>query len=294
MRTHESFAPRALDDAQSGGGKPSLLTVISGKGGVGKSTIAFNLAIAAGRSGMRTLLVDLDWQLGNLHILANVHARRSFENVISQPQSVSEALTPINDTVSLLASAAISGISMWPTADEVQFFFVNAADRLSRFDLMIVDTPSGISEQVAVAAALSDEVLITLNPELTALSAAYGQYKWLIGKAPEVSGSLLVNRASGAEEAREISKSFVALCARFLGRKPKVLGFLHEDRALVRAVARQRSVFAESPQPVIARQFSTLAGQVGERLFKNRTAAQRQGNAQRLTNNIEQSVDNRE
>ncbi len=294
MRDQERFTPRNLIDAQSSGAGPSMLTIVSGKGGVGKSTVAFNLAIAAGRSGMRTLLVDLDWQLGNLHILANVNATQSLSSVISQPQLVSEAITPVNDTVSLLASPAISGITMWPTSDELQLFFANTANQLSRFDLMIVDTPSGITEQIAAVADVSDEILITLNPELTTLSAAYSQYKWLTQKAPNVTGSLLVNRASGAEEAGDISKNFVALCARFLGSKPRALGFLQEDRALVRAVARQRSVFAESPQPVIARQFSILAGQMGERLFKTRTAAQRRLNAQRLTNNIEQTVDSRE
>lgn len=294
MRNQDRFRPRDLSAAQAGGSNPSLLTILSGKGGVGKSTIAFNLAIAAGRSGMRTLLIDLDWQLGTLHILANANATRNLGEVISQPQLVMEVITPINDAVSLIASPAISGITMWPTADEVQLFFINASDQLSRFDLIIVDTPSGISEQVAAVADVSDEILITLNPELTALSAAYSQFKWLTQKAPNVTGSLLVNRASGADEARDISKNFVALCARFLGRKPHALGFLQEDRALVRAVARQRSVFAESPQPIIARQFSMLAGQVAERLFKNRTVAQRQSNAQRLTNNIEQSVDSGE
>ncbi len=68
-----------------------------------------------------------------------------------------------------------------------------------------------VAEQVAAAASMSDAVLITLNPELTALSAAYGQYKWLTGKAPDVSASLLVNRVSGAEEAQEISKNFCRL-----------------------------------------------------------------------------------
>lgn len=294
MRDQERFLPRNLAAAQSSGAGPSMLTIVSGKGGVGKSTIAYNLAIATGRSGMRTLLVDLDWQLGNLHVLANVNATQGFGSVIGQPQLVAKAITKVNDSVSLLASPSISGITMWPTSDEFQLFFSNAASHLSRFDLIIVDTPSGITEQVAAVVDISDEILITLNPELTTLSAAYSQYKWLSQKVPKFSGSILVNRVSGADEAIDISKNFVALCARFLGSKPRALGFLQEDRAVVRSVVRQRSVFAESPQPIIARQFSILAGQIGERLFKNRTAAQRQVNAQRLTNNIEQSVDSRE
>lgn len=292
--THRRFAPRSLENASGGGDGPAMLTIVSGKGGVGKSVVAHNLAIATGRSGVRTLLVDLDWQFGNLHVLANAVVNYDLKQAVGSGGLNADSLTTIAERVSLLASASVDGLSPWPGPDELQALFISLAQRLPMFDLIIVDTPPGANDQLAAVAEVSDEMMLIVNPELSAISAAYAQYKWLFQKLPELTGSFLVNRVSGADEAQEIGKNFVALTARFLDRRPRPLGYLVEDRALTRAVARQRSVFGVTPMPVIARQVSTLAGLVLERVFRNRTGAQRGVIGAQSLNLIQQTDDSRE
>lgn len=275
-------------------GAPAIVSMVSGKGGVGKSVIAYNVAIAAGRNGIKTLLVDLNWRLGSLHILANANVTHGMEHVVADYGYVRDAVVSIGQNTSLLASASVSGHSDWPSRERIADFVTNCRETLQLYDLILIDTPSGIIDHVATAVALSDEYVLTVNPEITAIADGYGMYKWLLAHDPRGAGSLLINRVSGIEEAKDITARFNTLCERFLGKKPVPLGFLQEDRAVIEAVARQRSVFAAPGTSIIASQLSALAGQLSARLFKNRTATTNDIGVNNALNFEPQMSDNKE
>ncbi len=274
-------------------GAPAIVSIISGKGGVGKSVIAYNVAIAAGRNGIKTLLVDMNWRLGALHILANANVTHGMEHVVADHGYVRDAVVSIGQNASLLASASVSGSSDWPTSERLAEFIGNCRETLQLYDLILIDTPSGINEQIATVTALSDDFVLTTNPEITSIADSYGMYKWLLSHRLRSSGSLLINRVSGIEEAKDVTARFNTLCERFLGRKPLPLGFLQEDHAVSEAIARQRSVFAGTGTSIIASQLSALTGQLSARLFKNRTASSietHNGINDRLENNRMETV----
>ncbi len=275
-------------------GSPAIVSIVSGKGGVGKSIIAYNVAIAAGRNGINTLLVDMNWRLGSLHILANANVTHGMEHVVADYGYVRDAVVSIGQNTSLLASASVSGQSDWPTCERLQEFITNCRETLQLYDLILIDTPSGIHDQIATVVTSSDDFVLTLNPEITSIADSYGMYKWLLSHNLHSTGSLLINRVSGIEEAKDITARFNTLCEKFLGQKPLPLGFLQEDHAVSEAVARQRSVFAGSGASIIAPQLSALTGQLSARLFKNRTVSAKDTGAVRALNFEHLVSDNKE
>ena len=86
--------------------KPRIISILSGKGGVGKSVITYNLAAAAAHSGQRCLIIDCDWYFGNIHILANVIPGLNLADVIYDESLLSKAIIPINNRLRLLPSPA--------------------------------------------------------------------------------------------------------------------------------------------------------------------------------------------
>ncbi len=275
-------------------GAPAIVSIVSGKGGVGKSVIAYNVAIAAGRNGIKTLLVDMNWRMGSLHILANANVTHGMEHVVADHGYVRDAVVSIGQNASLLASASVTGQSQWPTQERLAEFIMNCRATLQLYDLILIDTPSGIHEPIATVVSLSDDFIVTLNPELTAIADGYGMYKWLLSHNPQSVGSLLVNRVSGVAEAKDVTARFNTLCERFLGQKPIPLGFLQEDHAVAEAVARQRSVFAAAGTSIISSQLSALTGQISARLFKNRTVSANDTGAFRALNFEHQLSDKKE
>ena len=272
--SHSRITPEALEGSAAFTAGPRMLAVMSGKGGVGKSIIAHNLAIAAGRSGQRALLVDLDWRMGNQHILTNISPHSNVADVIQLRAALGDAVITIRDNVSVLCSASAGENCEWPSRVELAQFLQDCRKPSSQYDLIILDTPSGAIEQMLAAPAVADDVALVVNPELTAISDTYGLYKWLLQSEPNLSASLLINRAENSDEATDIAERFSLLTKKFLERKPYALGYLQEDKAVRNAIARQRSVFDFTPQPAIAAQFTRLAGRAVT-TFSSRTGAQR-------------------
>ena len=95
------FTPSA---PEPGGSNVRLVSMLSGKGGVGKSVLAFNLAERLTAAGKRVLLIDLDVDCGNLHILANQACRYGVSQLVAEELTLAEAVTPVNDKLDLLAA----------------------------------------------------------------------------------------------------------------------------------------------------------------------------------------------
>ncbi|MFQ5608292.1 MAG: MinD/ParA family protein, partial [Candidatus Zixiibacteriota bacterium] len=136
------------------------------------------------------------------------------------------------------------------------------------------DTGSGLSNELISLSKIVDWTILTLTPELTAISDCYALYKWLLQSEPNVSASLVINRAGGPDEAADIAERFALLTSKFLDRKPYVVGYLSESDMIREAVARQRSLFADEPRVKSAAEFTRLAGRLSA-LSISQSGAQR-------------------
>ncbi len=241
MKNNRINIPKLMETDR--GKTPTIVSFLSGKGGVGKTTIAFNLGAALANSGQKTLLVDSDWHFGNLHILCNVAPEFTLADIMANPSFADQAIIPIYENLGLIASPSAG-------ASEIEFNKRDYINWLSRiralfapYDFVLLDTPSGLVDLIALAGNASDINLLILNPELTAISDAYGLFKYLVKFNDDITAQLLINRVQNAGESDYIYQKFSVLTERFLDKVPFYAGYLPEDKKLIESIALQRPAF---------------------------------------------------
>lgn len=234
LKLKSSLFEKASPDA------PLLISVISGKGGVGKSVLSFNLAYQIAQSNSRVLLVDADSNFGNQHIMANVGADCGLNEVVNGTLALNEAVVKVAGNFNLLASPHRSNpFEEDKIADLADF--VNLLRRQNEiYDVVIIDHASGMSKQSATLAYASDTSLIVIIPELSSISDGYGLFKYLKSSSAEIDCRLLINRTENESEAEYIFGKFCALTDRFLGSVPKSAGYIAEDDSMRKALAAQQ------------------------------------------------------
>lgn len=260
---------QALPQAYVSSPSPRMVSILSGKGGVGKSVIAFNLASALSAHGTRVLLVDADFGCGNLHLLANVAAEFGIGEYASQQLTLAEARLALAPNLDLLAGTWHESLGEDRTARFTATLVQRLRDDAADYDFIIVDHSSGRSNQVAMMAHASDLVLIVAIPELTSLSDAYGLYKHLNSLGATVECGLLVNRVQSDDEALFIADKFAALTGRFLNRPVSVVGAIPEEEIIRKSIAAQRSIFAINDKALASQAVSRLATDLCQGLSVN-------------------------
>ncbi len=224
-----------------------LISILSGKGGVGKTVIVYNLADAIARMGKRVLVVDADVNFGNQHVLANINVDYGFRQFAKGELSLKEAVVKVSQRVSLLAS--VNSIGLF---DEIDIpTIANCINQIrtnsENYDIVLIDHSSGVNKHSSVMAYGSDIVLTVLVPELTSISDSYGLFKYLHDINENLDCRFLVNHAETSSEAEYIYAKLCAVAERFVESIPKYFGFLKENDDFRKAVASQKTIFDSNP-----------------------------------------------
>ncbi|HUV31669.1 MAG TPA: P-loop NTPase [Acidobacteriota bacterium] len=251
-----------------------IVSVLSGKGGVGKSVLAFNLAERIGSQGNRVLLVDADFSSGNIHILANASCETGVRQFSSGQLSLRDAVVPVLDGVDVLGAGGDGPAEAWQDVQATARLVERLRDQGSHYDVIVVDHSSGVSDPATVIAQGSDLNLLVLVPELTSIADAYGLYKYLLQAGDRMDAFVLVNRTQSDREAEYIHGKFSALAERFLGRAPGLIGYLPEDEAVRKAVASQVPVAVAMPQSPVVQALSELGQELLGLRKSSRTGTQ--------------------
>jgi len=236
-----------------------LVAVFGGKGGVGKTNIATNLAIAAAGLEARVLLVDGDLGLANVDALLGLAPRCTAADVLAGDCDFDDAILTGPQGIHIIpaASARMDLASSRPAQLTRLLAPLLAAGH--RYDLVIVDVGSGVSAPVLSLASVCDRALLVTTPEPTSITDAYGTLKVVRGVAPQLPVELLVNIARDELQALAAHRQLEQVGERFLGHKIPMRGFLTRDWRLVEAVADQRAVVEAFPMAVVSRQLTQLA-----------------------------------
>jgi flagellar biosynthesis protein FlhG len=218
------------------------IAVTSGKGGVGKSNVALNLAILLAGAGNRVALVDADMGLANLDLLAGVSARTNISHVVAGRRRLADVVVDLPCGVQFVPGA--SGLAK--LADLSEFQRAALLKELSTLeadnDVIVVDTGAGIGPDVLYFSAAADSVLVVTSPEPTAVTDGYAVVKILAQQNYNGQISLLVNMAGGRQEARDTHQRVAAVARRFLGVRLFDAGYVVSD-ARVRDAVRKREPF---------------------------------------------------
>jgi flagellar biosynthesis protein FlhG len=229
------------------------MAVTSGKGGVGKTFVAANLACALARRGERVLVLDADLGLANLDVVLNLFPKITLHDVFTGKANLEDAILPAPGGFSVLLAG--SGLVEYSRlTPEVRDKLMDVIEKVApRFDRIILDTGAGISDVVLYTVSLADEVLVVATPEPTSLTDAYATIKVLATQQQRRGMKLVVNQASRLGEGRTIRGQLQQVVDRYVTPamkdptvplKLELLGEIPTDPA-VREAVRKRQLLLE-------------------------------------------------
>ncbi|MBN1442747.1 MAG: MinD/ParA family protein [Planctomycetes bacterium] len=241
-------ADRLRNMMGSTGRRTRVIAVASGKGGVGKTNIALNLAICLVRLGQKVIVVDVDIGLANADILLGSQPKIHLGHVLAGEASVLDALAPAPGGVFLLPGS--TGMPLVSDLDdEERHFLVSSFQELEEYaDILIVDTGAGITRNVIHFATAADEVLVITTPEPTAVTDGYALIKTISREKGFGRIRLVVNQVSGRLEGGRVSERIRMVSRRFLDLEVEDLGHVLADERVKMAVRRKRPFVLEYPQ----------------------------------------------
>jgi flagellar biosynthesis protein FlhG len=235
-----------------------VIAVTSGKGGVGKTHVAANLAVLAAKAGRRVLLVDADLGLANADIVLGICPTHHLGHLLDGSASAEEVLSEGPHGIRVLGAS--SGIQeLTQLTDEQKLRLVSAFEPLDeRFDLVLVDCGAGIGDNVVFFAGASQEALLVVSPEPTSLSDAYATVKVLSQRAGVPQFSVIANQAADFQ-GRDVFRRLTQVTERFLAARVSYLGHVPRDENLQRALQVQQPVVDLYPRAPSSRALATLA-----------------------------------
>lgn len=253
-----------------------VLSVTSGKGGVGKSNVVSNLAIALASQGKKVLVIDADLGLGNLDVLLGLSPVYNLNHVLNGEKSLADIL--IDGPAGIKIIPAGSGIQeLTSLGQHEKLKLLDELDMLEeKFDIMIVDTEAGISENVTYFTVAAQEIIVVVTPEPTSITDVYALIKLLATRYSEHHFKVLVNMAKDSEDALEVFRKLANVAGRFLDISLDYLGCVVKDEKVIEAVKRQRAVSELFPDSEAAGCFTTLA----KRVIENTRQTRIKGNIQ--------------
>jgi len=236
-------------DIQTRREKARIITVTSGKGGVGKTNLSVNLALAFARLGKKVVVMDADLGLANVNVMLNMIPKFNLYHVIKKQKTIKEILVETEYGIAIVAGA--SGFSQIANmSDDERRDFIEDLDSLSSADIIIIDTSAGVSSNVLDFIAAADDAIIVTTPEPTAITDAYGIIKIIATEYEncDMSLKLVVNRAKGSSDAKKVADRMINIAGQFLNLKVDYLGFIYDDQAVYNAVGRQKPFMVTEPK----------------------------------------------
>lgn len=258
-----------------GRNRPRVVVVTSGKGGVGKTNIAANLAVELARRGLATAVLDADLGLANVEVVLNCAAGRNLGDVLLHGCAIEEVWT--NGPSGVRVMSAGSGVDWLAnlTQNRRAHLIREALDACRGIDILVVDTAPGISSDVTDFLQVADEILIVTTCEPTALTDTYALIKTAVTLGVGADFELVVNTASERRSAERAACSIDSVCRRFLGRPVPRWDWIPFDHRVPDAVARQQPVVDLHPASAMSGWVRRKAAETVNRAVSIRKAGSR-------------------
>ncbi|MFZ2207364.1 MAG: MinD/ParA family protein [Porticoccaceae bacterium] len=236
-----------------------VVAVTSGKGGVGKTNVSVNLALAMAAQGRRVLLMDADLGLANVDVLLGLRPLYNLSHVILGERTLEEILIDGPGGIKIVPAASgvkpMAQLSMVEHAALVRGF----SDLSLNFDTLLVDTAAGISDSVITFSRAAQDVIVVVRDEPTSLADGYALIKVLNRDHGIGRFHVLSNMSSSPQEGQATFAKLANVAARFLDVTLSYLGTIPYDECLIKAVRSQRSVVEAYPGSRSAQAFKNLA-----------------------------------
>ncbi|CQR71504.1 Flagellum site-determining protein YlxH [Sporomusa ovata DSM 2662] len=242
--------------------KSRVITVTSGKGGVGKTNFTVNLALALAALNKKVLVIDADLGMANVEVVLGCSATYTILNLLEDGMKIADIATEGPHGIKFMAGG--SGIYHLANLSDVHLNHI--IGQISLFDnwadFILIDTGAGISRNVLKFVVAADEVIIITTPEPTAITDAYAMVKAYAGQKGTAPLKLVINRIVDRDEGQMVVDKLMRVSQRFLNVAIEHLGYVYEDRNLVKAVKSQIPLLISFPEAISSRCIEDIAQQI--------------------------------
>lgn len=243
-----------------------VITVTSGKGGVGKSNISVNLAIQLSRFGKKVVVLDADFGLANIEVMLGLRPKYNLADMMFHGKSVKEIIAPGPENIAFISGG--SGLREMTnlSRDQIQSLVLSMYELDQVADIVLIDTGAGISDTVIDLVMCSAQVLLVATPEPTSITDAYALLKTIQRQVDFDPGRMKIqmigNRTKSYEDGKDLFRKLSTVSGKFLQVQMEYLGSIPDDPKLQNAVMRQVPVSIAYPNAPAARAMMELALQL--------------------------------
>lgn len=259
--------------------RPRVITITSGKGGVGKTTFTINFAIALSQLGQRVFIIDADLGTANVDVLLNLQPKYNLTHLISREKELLDIIVEGPGGVYLVPGG--SGLQNLADMEEWQFNrVITSLQNLEQYaDIILIDTGAGLGKNVINFVLAADNIIIITTPEPHSITDAYAMMKVLDEHNLRISPHLVLNRVESLREYHDVSNKMTHVVNRFLNLKLLPLGYIFEDTVIPRANRRLEQFVLQYPDAAAARCVKSIAGRYldPEREYSHNQAAAGRG-----------------
>lgn len=239
-----------------------VITITSGKGGVGKTNFAVNLGIALSKLGRKTLLVDADLGLANVDVVLGLIPKYNLGHVLLGEKKIDDIIIKGPEGMKIIPS----GSGMYKLANLSDKKLAQCLEYLNQLekstDFILIDTGAGLSKNVLKFTLAAGEVIIITTPEPTAITDAYGIIKVITASKRDLPIRVVINMVKNEKEAEEVMERLSAVSQRFLGLDLERLGFIPLDATVPKAVKEQQPFILGHPRSLVAQNINQIANKL--------------------------------
>ena len=225
-----------------------VVSVASGKGGVGKSLISVNLAIALSRLGVRALVVDADFGLANIDVMLGVTSKYNVSHFLKGEKELHEIIQLGHEGVRFISGG--SGMNELLNMDEEQLaeLLSGLVQLDAPIDFIIIDNGAGINDNILQMILASSETIVVTTPEPTAILDAYALVKTIVKRDNSHPLHVLINKCDNKKEAQRVQEGFIEVIGRHLGKNIDPLGLIMYDHEAPSSIKRQIPITVSAPE----------------------------------------------
>ncbi|MFC5401955.1 MinD/ParA family protein [Cohnella soli] len=236
-----------------------IITVTSGKGGVGKSNFSLNFAMALQNRGHSVLVFDADVSFANIDVLLGTPAKYNLIHLLKGEKSIWEIIQIGPGGLQFIAGGSGFQDLVRLSDEQLEYFSEQIGKLHGHVDFILFDTGAGLSKETVKFIAASEETIVVTTPEPTAITDAYALVKMLKTMGHEPAFKLIVNRVADEREGRQTADNFRQVADKYLGLDIPVLGYIPDDANVMKAVKRQTPLAVAFPDSEAAKGIDRIA-----------------------------------
>ncbi len=257
--TDQANTEKEIHEKENTGRTTRIVTVTSGKGGVGKSNFTLNFALALQSHGYKVLIFDADIGLANIDVLMGITPKYNLFHLVKRQKTIWEIIYKGYNEVQFISGGSGFSDLLRLSEEDLEYFTQQINELNGYVDYILFDTGAGLSKETLKFIVSAHETIVVTTPEPTAITDAYAIIKMVHGMNFKVPFNLVVNRVSEVNEGRRTAEKISLVAKQFLKLEIPMLGYIDEDRCVQKAVRKQIPFSVAFPNCSAAKSISDMA-----------------------------------